>query len=387
VSQSVYPQSVEELQHVLRTASDTGSLLYVYRQGKPEGITIDLSKLDEILEIDAANLVATVRPGVKLGILAGRLAEQGLRFLPADTPFYQDKTVGQLFYEGCSNLSSLKYGSAKHFLMGSEVVLPTGELLKTGGKTVKNVTGYDSTRFFNAPYTDFGITATFLLKLLPLPETRKGMTITFAGVEEMLSFVKDLKESQLVPAYLLWVDRKVQAMFQNDLQGQLVMLEFDGVQEDAEEQQHKATIICKKYHGTIRESYEGVGEIPAKWGDLYRSSDKYVLTDEYKLAFTRQAEFIKAFYAITGSSGVQAGMFGQVSEGKLNIAFAAAQPDNAFIEAVVTAVKHSGGISTGKYDRLTGKGPSGILAEIEQRAKIAFDPKQILNRLMLQEVQ
>ncbi|MCP6657886.1 FAD-dependent oxidoreductase, partial [Klebsiella pneumoniae] len=81
---------------MLRTASDTGSLLYVYRQGKPGGITIDLSKLDEILEIDAANLVATVRPGVKLGILAGRLAEQGLRFLPADTPFYQDKTVGQL---------------------------------------------------------------------------------------------------------------------------------------------------------------------------------------------------------------------------------------------------------------------------------------------------
>ncbi|MBP2664443.1 MAG: glcD: glycolate oxidase, subunit GlcD [Firmicutes bacterium] len=383
MSQSVYPQSIEELQHVLRTASEMGSLLYVYRQGQPEGVTIDLSKLDEILEIDAANLVATVRPGVKLGTLAGRLAKQGLRFLPADTPFYHDKTVGQLFYEGCSNLSSLKYGNTKHFLMGSEVVLPTGELLKTGGKTVKNVTGYDFTRFFNAPFTDYGIAATFLLKLLPLPETRRGLAITFAGVDEMLAFVKDLKASHMVPAYLLWIDHNVQAVFQNDLQGQLVMLEFDGLQEEAAEQYHSATILSNKYGGTIRESYEGVGQTPAQWSVLYRSSDKYILTDEYKLPFTCQAEFIKAFYEITKNTGVQAGLFGQASEGKLNIAFAAAEPNDTFLELVTTAVKQVSGISSGKYDRLTGKGASGVLAKLEQQAKIAFDPKQILNRLIL----
>lgn len=381
VSQLVSPQSIEELQHVLRTASDTGRPIYVYRQGNPQGVTVDLSKQDEIMEIDAANLVATVGPGVKLGTLAGRLVEQGLRFLPADTPFYHDKTVGQLFYEGCSNLSSLKYGSAKHFLMGSEVVLPTGELLKTGGKTVKNVTGYDFTHFFNAPYTDYGITAKFLLKLLPLPETRKGIASTFDGVEELLAFVKDLKESRVVPAYLLWVDRSVQGFFENDLQGQLVMLEFDGLEEEADEQQQSATALIKKHGGTIREAYEGVGQTAVKWGALYRSADKFVLTDEYKMAFTRQAEFIKEFYKIAKNSGVKAGLFGQLSEGKLNVAFAASKPDDAFIEAVVTAVKQAGGISSGKYDRLTGKCQSGVLAGLEQRAKVAFDPKQILNRL------
>jgi glycolate oxidase len=186
VSQAVSPQSIEELQHVFRTSSDTGRPIYVYRKSNHDGLTIDLAKLDKIIEIDAANLVATVGPGVKLGKLAERLAEQGLRFIPADTPFYHDTTVGQLFYQGCSNLSSLKYGYTKHFLMGSEIVLPTGEVLKAGGKTVKNVTGYDFTRFFNAPYTDYGVTAKFLLKLLPLPETRKNIGATFTRLEEML---------------------------------------------------------------------------------------------------------------------------------------------------------------------------------------------------------
>ncbi len=371
---------------MVRTADETGSLIYSYRPGKHEGLNVDLSKLDKIIEIDTANLVATVEPGVKLGTLAGKLREQGLRFIPADTPFYYNKTIGQLFYEGCSNLSSLKYGSAKHFLMGSEVVLLTGEVLKTGGKTVKNVTGYDFTRFFNAPYTDYGITAKFLLKLLPLPETRKGMAVTFDGVEALLAFVKDLKESRLVPAYLLWVDDSVQGFFQNDRQGQLIMLEFDGLREESDEQNKSATALVKKHSGTIREAYEGSGQTAAKWNVLYQSADRYVLTDEYKMAFTRQSEFINAFYEVVKRSGVKAGLFGQVSEGKLNIAFAGPEADNAFIAEINAAIKRAGGIASGKYERLTGKYRSGALAELEQRAKTAFDPKLILNRLTLRGV-
>ncbi|WP_371360940.1 FAD-binding oxidoreductase [Sporomusa malonica] len=378
--QSVSPQSIEELQQVLRTSSDTDRPTYVYRQGKPDGLTIDLSKLDKIIEIDAANLVATVGPGVKLGELSGQLAKQGLRFIPADTPFYHSKTVGQLFYEGCSNPSSLKYGYTKHFLMGSEIVLPTGELLKTGGKTVKNVTGYDFTRFFNAPYTDFGITAKFLLKLLPLPETRTAIAVTFAGFEELMAFVKDLKASRILPAYLLWIDPSVQGIYQTGIQGHLALLEFDGIADEVSEQCCNTTALIKKHGGTISETATGCGQAALTWSTLYQPSANYVLTDEYKMAFTRQPEFITAFYELAQSSRIKAGLFGQLAEGKLSIALAAPQPEEAFIQAVIKAVTQAGGISSGKYDRLTGKRGSGVLAELEQKAKAAFDPKQILNR-------
>ncbi|CVK18651.1 FAD-binding oxidoreductase [Sporomusa sphaeroides] len=386
MSQSVSPQSVEELQHLVRTAAAAGSPIYTYRSGQSEGVMLDLSNLNQIFEIDAANLVAVVGPGVTLGILAARLAEQGLRFIPADTPFYQDKTMGRLFYEGCSNLSSLKYGSAKHFLMGSEIVLPDGELLTTGGKTVKNVTGYDFTRFFNAPYTDYGITVKFLLKLLPLPETRTGLAVAFNEVDEVLAFARDLKENGVVPAYLLWVDRNVQDFFQEPPQGQLVLLEFDGLQEESGEQCQNAAVLIQKHGGTIRERNEGRGQTASRWSALYRCADKYVLTDEYKMAFTRQAEFISLFYELAGRRGVKAGLFGQVAEGKLNLVFAGVQPEHAFIEELAAALIRAGGVLAGKYDRLTGKCRSGPLAELEQRAKAAFDPKQILNRPTLQEV-
>lgn len=385
MSQSVSPRTIEELQQLVWAAAAAGSPIYTYRSSGIAGVTIDLSKLDEIMEIDAANLVAVVGPGVILGTLASRLAQQGLRFIPADSPFYQEKTVGQLFYEGCANLSSLKYGSTKHFLLGSDIVLPDGEILTTGGKTVKNVTGYDFTRFFNAPYTDYGITVKFLLKLLPLPEARSGFAATFNGVEELLAFVSDLKTSGMVPAYLLWVDKKVQALLQEASPGQLVMLEFDGLQEEVAEQCQSAASLIEKHGGTIRESYEGRGQTAIRWSKLYRCTDNYVLADEYKMAFTRQAEFISGFYELARRRGVDAGLFGQLAEGKLNLMFAGPQPDHAFIEELTAVLTQAGGALSGKYGRLTGKYQNSPLAELEQRAKAAFDPKQILNPLNLQE--
>ncbi len=386
MSQTVFPQSIDELQHLLRTASASGQPLFVYRRGNPGGVTVDLSKLAEIMEIDAANLVATVGPGVTLGRLAGRLAEHKLRFIPADTPFYYDKTVGQLFYEGCANLSSLKYGSTKHFLLGSEVVLPTGELLTTGGKTVKNVTGYDFTRFFNSPFTDYGITAKFLLKLLPLPQTRSSLAVTFAGLEALLAFVKELKDSRVVPAYLIWVDDIVQAIFNDGPQGQLVLLEFDGLREETAELSHIAATLIKKHGGIIREEYDGSGQTAIKWRRLYCPAEKFIVTDEYKMAFTAQTEFIRAFYQAARRRGIKAGLFGQLAEGKLNIVLDTVTPDNAFLAKAAGAVAAAGGICAGKYDRLAGNKPAGVLAVLEQRAKAAFDPQQILNRLTVAEV-
>ena len=161
--------SVEEIGRLFTWAAAQNRSLYVYQQPKADGIQFKFDQLNQIEEIDAANLVATVQAGVKLGALTKQLADQGLRFVPGVPCYYQNLTLGQLFQQGFSNLMSLKYGPAKHFMMGSSVVLPTGEVLKTGGKTVKNVTGYDNTRFLNGPQTSFGITASYTLKLLPVP--------------------------------------------------------------------------------------------------------------------------------------------------------------------------------------------------------------------------
>jgi glycolate oxidase len=155
--QLLSPSDAAQVQNIFRTALRQKKTVCVYMTPAPEDVKLDLSRMNRIIEIDSANLVAVVEPGIKMGDLRTALSKDGLRFVPADTQFHAGKTIGEFYYEGCSNISSLKYGAAKHFLMGSEIILPDGQLLKTGGKTVKNVTGYDLTRFMNAPYANFGV--------------------------------------------------------------------------------------------------------------------------------------------------------------------------------------------------------------------------------------
>jgi glycolate oxidase len=188
------PRNAAEVQTLFKKAFKENIPVYVYRQAAEGGAAVSLLGLDKIIEIDAANLVATVEPGVELGSLNSALREQGLRFVPADNVFYQKKILGEFIYEGCSNLLSTKYGITKHFLMGSALVLPNGEMLNTGGKTVKNVTGYDFTRFFNGSYANLGVAVKYLLKLLPLPETRKNITVKVKDTAAAISIIKEMRQ-------------------------------------------------------------------------------------------------------------------------------------------------------------------------------------------------
>ena len=139
----VYPINASDVQKTVREAAEKKKFISIYSSTPQADIGLSLIKMNRILEIDSANLVVAVEPGLRLGDLAKALNNENLRFMPAETPFYHDKSIGEFYYEGCSNISSLKYGAAKHFLMGTDIVLPDGQIMKTGGKTVKNVTGYD----------------------------------------------------------------------------------------------------------------------------------------------------------------------------------------------------------------------------------------------------
>src|SRR5208283_862840 len=209
---TVYPVDAHDIQKIIRDAVKKKNSISVYASTAQSDVGLSLTKMNRILEIDSANLVAVVEPGLRLGDLAKALNTEGLRFIPAETPFYHEKSVGEFFYEGCSNISSLKYGAAKHFLMGTEIVLPDGQMMKTGGKTVKNVTGYDMTRFMNAPFACFGVTVKFILKLLPAAEAKQTVAAGFDETETVRGFISELKQAKIVPSYLLWIDPRTQAL-------------------------------------------------------------------------------------------------------------------------------------------------------------------------------
>jgi glycolate oxidase len=374
------PKNQQDVQELFKTASKIATAISVYGSAEPDGIKLELAALNRILEIDAANLVATVEPGLQMAELNVKLHEHGLRFVPAENPFYRGKTVGEFFYEGCSNISSLKYGPAKHFLMGSDIVLPTGQLLKTGGKTVKNVTGYDLTRFFNAPFANLGVTVKFLLKLLPRAETRKAFVAYFQNTLKLFAFIDQMRQAKIVPAYLVWVDPYTQSLSNNTKQDSIHMVfgELDGIEEDVGEQWAKTSAILNKLPAETQEDLTLVTGEMLKWQHVFAPAKDYALTDELKFRYTDQAAFLQAFYALKENK-MAVGLFGQIAEGKLNVYFGDRTiPDLADVVEILSVALQSGGYSSGKYYRLSGLALTDSMLAVEKTLKKMIDPADVL---------
>ena len=374
----VRPDSVAELQRIVRQAGKSGEALQVYQEGC-EGLRVSLERMNRIIEIDADNLVAQVEPGVTLGALDRALQERGLRFVPGDTSVYHSKTLGQFFYEGCSNLSGGKYGFAKHFLMGSEVVLPSGEILTTGGKTVKNVTGYDFTRFFNAPYADLGITVKFLLKLLPQPEVRFRLLTALPAGGAAFELASRLRRDKLVPALQIWSSGTARSRMGSGGDGRdWLWLELDGVAEEVAVRQRELEGRLAEFGAEKLAAAAEVEEAVRPLARAYAAIDT-VLTDELKLPLSSQAAFVSELETWAAEQNIEAGVFGQIGEGKLNLIFADwGEAEHRLIRKALETAERHGGWSAGKYRRLYGGGSAGGLGQMEMRFRRMIDPDGVL---------
>ena len=354
--------------------------VYVYEEPKPGGVKLELQKMNKIVEIDAANLVATVEAGINVGELAAALAAQNLRFIPAVAPFYHHLSIGEMLYQGYFNPMSLKYGPTKHMVMGTQMVLPSGERLKTGGKTVKNVTGYDMTRFLNGPYSHFGVTTTYLLKLLPVPEQRRTLTLDFAEYNAVLALVETLKQTGIVPACLLWADPVTGKMLTGgSTASHQVIMELDGVEEEVAAQHDKLLKILQAMTAVLREDTLGAGEQPGRWSQLFREQEQPVLLEELRIPYQASGDFWQRFQTWKAKQGHNAGLFGQIREGRIHVYFADGTNNADSIQELISLAQEATGCSTGRYARQQGGG-GGVLGEIERRMKQAFDPQLLLNR-------
>ncbi len=377
------PADAAELQEIVAQADRTKKSLSVYSTAVKTDLAVSFARMNHILEIDAANLLAIVEPGLKLGDLALALKKESLRFMPAETPFHHEKSVGEFYFEGCSNICSMKYGSAKHFLLGTEVVLADGRQMKTGGKTVKNVTGYDMTRFMNAPFASFGITVRFLLKLLPDVEARQPVEACFGNAASVNGFVKDLREAKIVPKYLIWADP--QALSLSGRKGgagsfHFLSMELDGIMEEVTHQHEIVLALMAKHGSTAPDECGTKISGDSMWKELFTPSRGYALTDEIKVKRTDAPGFIDKFHPRAQEKGVKAGLFGQVAEGKINIYFEElSRGSREFMEYLISILPGEGGYSTGRYSRLFGLGRvSGPLDQTEMMMKKLFDPNDTL---------
>ncbi|MDD3314032.1 MAG: FAD-binding oxidoreductase, partial [Syntrophaceticus sp.] len=142
------------------------------------GVVVDLTGMNKILEIDEDNLVAVVEPGVITYQVQQAVEEKGL-FYPIDPGSLKTSTIGGNVAECAGGPRAFKYGVTRDYVLGLEVVTPEGEVLTTGGKTIKSVTGYDLIRLYTVSEGTLGIITKIYLRLIPKPEAKKTLMVIY----------------------------------------------------------------------------------------------------------------------------------------------------------------------------------------------------------------
>ncbi|HPS59508.1 MAG TPA: FAD-binding protein, partial [Spirochaetota bacterium] len=169
------------------------------------GIVLSMLKFDKILEVDPANLTATVEPGLVIQRLNEAVATHGLIY-PPDPGTVTTATMGGSVSECSGGLRGLKYGVTKDYVMGLEIVMPDGEVIRTGGKTVKNVSGYDLTKLFTGAEGTLGIITEIIVKLIPAPKFRRSMLAVFDNLDKAGKTIADIISNKVIPATLEIMD-------------------------------------------------------------------------------------------------------------------------------------------------------------------------------------
>src|SRR5262252_6371009 len=145
------------------------------------GVVVSLERMNRILEIDEGNLLAVVQPNVITGDLQDAVEKVGL-FYPPDPASLRHSVIGGNVAECAGGPRAFKYGVTKQFVLGLEAVLPTGEVIRTGGKVVKNVVGYDLTHLLVGSEGTLAILTEIILRLIPKPLVQATLRATFADV-------------------------------------------------------------------------------------------------------------------------------------------------------------------------------------------------------------
>lgn len=169
------------------------------------GVVISLERMNRILEIDEANLIAVVEPHVITGELQAAVEAVGL-FYPPDPASLHISTIGGNVAECAGGPRAFKYGTTKQYVLGLEAVLPTGEVIETGGKVVKNVVGYDLTHLLVGSEGTLAIVTKVILRLVPKPPVQATLRASFRSVEDAVAAVTEIVRRRVVPAAVELID-------------------------------------------------------------------------------------------------------------------------------------------------------------------------------------
>ena len=407
------PTSSESLSKVIPLCNENNIPLTVRGSGTnlsggtiplPGGAVLLTNGLNNILEINEQDLYARVQPGVVTAKLAAAVEAKGL-FYPPDPASMAVSTLGGNVAENSGGLRGLKYGVTRDYVMGLNFFDVNGHLVKTGGRTVKCVSGYNLTGLMVASEGTLGIFNEMILKLIPYPAYRKSMMAIFDTMDAASETVAAIIANRIVPVTLEIMDnftiRAVEAYSHIGLPleaGALLLIECDGYEGQVEEDTEKIGTLCRKLGATTIRVAKDATERDAIWAArraalsaLAKLRPTLVLEDA-TVPRSKIPAMIKALEKISNRFNLSIGTFGHAGDGNLHPTILTDRRDEkewanveAAIEEIFDRALALGGTLSGEHgigiakSRFFEKETGEATILYSRRIKAALDPNNILN--------
>lgn len=409
----ITPASTEEVAEVVKIADRYQIPIYTRGSGTnlsggtipvDNGIVMSMLNMNQILEVDDENLTATVQPGVIIQDLNSAALKHGL-FYPPDPGTVDTATMGGSVSESSGGLRGLKYGVTKHYVMGMKLVRANGDIIKWGGKTVKNVSGYDLTALFTGAEGTLGIITEILVKLTPAPEAKKSLLGVFDDIDKAGNAISAIIRNKVIPATLEIMDNMTIRTVENfahaglPVQAEAILLcEVDGYQEAVDREAALVERILAE---------EGAIEVKLAKDDKERDQIWFArrnalpalaqmkpttVLEDATVPRSKIPDMLKAIRQIATKYNLTIGTFGHAGDGNLHPTILTDVRDKEEMERVEKAVADIfdvaislGGTLSGEHGIGMAKarflplefGEAGVT--LLKDVKKALDPKFILN--------
>lgn len=368
------------------------------------GIVLDMSTMNDLLEIDTEDLVAVVSPGVLTASIHKAAEKFGLMYAP-DPSSANVSTIGGNLAENSGGPRGLKYGVTKDYVIGLEVVTPQGEIIQTGGRTVKNVTGYDLTKLIVGSEGTLGIITKAILRLIPKPPASETAMAIFNSLVDAGAAISKILTSGILPAKLELMDQaSIQAVENYEPSGlptdaeAMVLIELDGHPAAVQDEVEQVSKLCMEVGARevkIPHTKEEKAEV---WKARKLVSPAIVrikptkISEDATIPRSKIPEMCRRLQEIKKKYNLHLVVFGHAGDGNLHpniIADKSDKEEMKRVEQAVTEIFESaielGGTLSGEHGIGTMKAPfmemelgsAGL--DMMKRIKEAWDPNNILN--------
>ena len=409
----VFPGSAAEVAAIVRLANDHRFPVVPRGAGTGRsggsvpiagGVVLVMSRLNRILEISRSDLVAVVEPGVILTRLKKAVELEGL-YYPPDPASADFCTIGGNVAECAGGAVAVQYGVTRDYVLGLEVVLPTGELITAGTRTMKGVVGYDLTRLFLGSEGTLGVITRITVRLVAKPPARQTLAAGFGTMNEAAEAVSLILRSGLAPTALEFMDQVTLACVKEllpfelpEATAALLLMAVDGHPQDVEDRATSMAQFCREQganpvlRAKTGDEAEGLWRARKVISPALLKVKPHKVSEDVAVPLGAIPALITALQKISRRRGLIIPSYGHAGDGNIhvNVLYDRQIPGeremvNPAVEDIFTIVRKLNGTLSGEHGIGLTKAPylgmelSEAAMALQRRIKKAFDPHNIMN--------